>query len=52
MAGPEIEIVPYRMQWRSQYAVLAALLCDTLGDAVLALHHIGSTAVPISSPKT
>ena len=46
MAGPIIEIVPYRTQWRSQYAVLAALLCDALGDAVIALHHIGSTAVP------
>ena len=46
MAGPIIEMVPYRTQWRSQYAVLAALLCDALGDAVIALHHIGSTAVP------
>jgi GrpB-like predicted nucleotidyltransferase (UPF0157 family) len=46
MAGPEIEIVLYRTQWRSQYAVLAALLYDALGDAVIAIHHIGSTAVP------
>jgi GrpB-like predicted nucleotidyltransferase (UPF0157 family) len=46
MAGPDIEIVPYRTQWRSQYAMLAALLRDALGDAVIALHHIGSTAVP------
>ena len=46
MAAPIIEIVPYRTQWRSQYAVLAALLRDALGDAVIALHHIGSTGVP------
>ena len=51
MAGPIIEIVAYRTQWRSQYAVLAALLCDALGDAVIALHHIGSTAVPDLAAK-
>jgi len=34
MAGPDIEMVPYRTQWRSHYAVLAALLRGALGDAV------------------
>jgi GrpB-like predicted nucleotidyltransferase (UPF0157 family) len=43
---PQIEIVPYRPEWPAEYATLAGLLRNALGGAVVALHHIGSTAVP------
>jgi GrpB-like predicted nucleotidyltransferase (UPF0157 family) len=46
MERSHIEIVPHRTQWRSEYAALAGLLRDALGNEVIALHHIGSTAVP------
>ncbi len=41
-----IEIVPYRAAWPDEYRKVAADLRKALGDTVLALHHIGSTAVP------
>jgi GrpB-like predicted nucleotidyltransferase (UPF0157 family) len=40
-----IEIIPYDAQWPPRYAALAARLRAALGDAVLAIHHIGSTSV-------
>lgn len=51
MATPTIEIVAYRTQWRFEYAALAGLLRDALGNAVIALHHIGSTSVPDLAAK-
>jgi GrpB-like predicted nucleotidyltransferase (UPF0157 family) len=51
--GPEaemterpIEIIPFRAQWRIEYETLAGLLRAALSDSLVALHHIGSTAVP------
>ncbi len=40
------EVVPYDPGWRRRFEATAAVLRGVLGANVLALHHIGSTAVP------
>ncbi|MGN6168446.1 MAG: GrpB family protein [Solirubrobacteraceae bacterium] len=46
--GPttELSIVEYDACWPAQYERLAGLIRTALGPAVLALDHVGSTAVP------
>jgi GrpB-like predicted nucleotidyltransferase (UPF0157 family) len=41
-----IVIVPYRESWPSDFAALAKQLGNEGGGKLLAIHHIGSTAVP------
>lgn len=41
-----VEVVPYDQAWAAAYQVEEARLWSALGDRVLAIHHIGSTAVP------
>jgi len=41
-----IVIVPYRDGWPAEFASIAQRLRAAAGDAVVAIHHIGSTAVP------
>lgn len=41
-----IEIVPYRFLWVTEFESLGAALRVALGETALAIHHIGSTAVP------
>ncbi|MEI9993205.1 MAG: GrpB family protein [Rhizomicrobium sp.] len=41
-----IVIVPYRPEWPAEFRAIAERLRDAGGDAILAIHHIGSTAVP------
>jgi GrpB-like predicted nucleotidyltransferase (UPF0157 family) len=41
-----IEIISHRAQWRGEYETLAGLLRAKLGDSMVSIHHIGSTAVP------
>ena len=41
-----IEIVPYKHEWNDEFRALAARLRAGLGDLVLRIDHIGSTAVP------
>ena len=41
-----IEVVPYRNEWPGLFAAEARLIAQALGDNCLAVHHIGSTAVP------
>jgi GrpB-like predicted nucleotidyltransferase (UPF0157 family) len=41
-----IEIVPYRDAWQAEFAAIAGELRKAGGAAILAIHHIGSTAVP------
>jgi GrpB-like predicted nucleotidyltransferase (UPF0157 family) len=43
--GP-ITLVDYRPEWPLLYAVEAKRIRDTLGDQVIQLEHVGSTAVP------
>lgn len=41
-----IEVVPYRSEWTNLFASEAQLIQQALGDNCVAIHHIGSTAVP------
>jgi GrpB-like predicted nucleotidyltransferase (UPF0157 family)/chloramphenicol 3-O-phosphotransferase len=41
-----VEVVPYDPAWPAAYRVEEARLRTALGDRILAIHHIGSTAVP------
>lgn len=41
-----IELIPYDPAWPDEFAREAAVLRDALGDVLLSLEHIGSTAIP------
>ncbi|MGK9286423.1 GrpB family protein [Sinorhizobium meliloti] len=41
-----VEPVPYDANWLNDFSAAEALLRTTLGKCVLAVDHIGSTAVP------
>lgn len=41
-----VEIVPYDPQWPARFEATAAELRRALGANVVAVHHVGSTAVP------
>ena len=41
-----VEVVPYDAGWPAAYAEVAAGVRAALGERVLALEHVGSTAVP------
>lgn len=41
-----IEIVSYRPDWPEAYAQLANSIRECIGQKILGIHHIGSTAVP------
>jgi len=46
-----IHLSPYDPGWPSAFARLAELIRNALGDKVLLLEHVGSTAVPDLSAK-
>jgi GrpB-like predicted nucleotidyltransferase (UPF0157 family) len=48
LAGPSrpVEVVPYDDGWPSDFARLSSIVRGALGDRVVALEHVGSTAVP------
>ena len=46
-----IELTPYDPRWPSRYAALEREIRAALGTKVLALEHVGSTAVPALSAK-
>jgi GrpB-like predicted nucleotidyltransferase (UPF0157 family) len=41
-----VEIYPYDPTWVAEFAAEAARLTPVFGDNLVAMHHIGSTAVP------
>lgn len=41
-----IELVPYDPSWASRFEIEAKLLKERLGNSVLRVSHVGSTAVP------
>lgn len=41
-----VELVPHAPEWAAQAAAAGARLAGALGDVLVAVHHIGSTAIP------
>jgi GrpB-like predicted nucleotidyltransferase (UPF0157 family) len=44
--GREIELSTHDPAWRAEFDTEAALLVEVFGQEVVAVHHIGSTAIP------
>lgn len=42
----KVEVVPPNAQWRNEFEKEAECLAAALGENVVAVHHIGSTAIP------
>ncbi|PYS90227.1 MAG: hypothetical protein DMF62_05310 [Acidobacteria bacterium] len=42
----EIKVVPYSPEWRSMFTAESTRVAGGLGKHVIAVHHIGSTAIP------
>lgn len=41
-----VELVPPNLEWGTQFEAAAAEINAILGDNCIAIHHIGSTAIP------
>lgn len=41
-----IRVVSYDSHWPARYEAEAKRICDAVGEVVVGIHHIGSTAVP------
>ena len=41
----KVEVVPHDTRWRDAFEAEAKLVAEALGESVLAVHHIGSTAI-------
>lgn len=39
-------VVPHREEWREMYEREAALIKATLGEEIIFIEHVGSTAIP------
>lgn len=42
----KVEVVQPDPKWREAFEVESKRLADTLGENIIAIHHIGSTAIP------
>jgi GrpB-like predicted nucleotidyltransferase (UPF0157 family) len=42
----KVEVVPHDPRWRDAFEAEAKQIAAALGDNVVAIHHIGSTAIP------
>ena len=42
----KVQVVPYNRAWKADFEAEAKLIAQLLGDVVVAVHHIGSTAIP------
>jgi len=42
----KVEVVPHDPRWRDEFEAEAKHVAAALGDNVVAVHHIGSTAIP------
>jgi len=47
----KVEVVPYNPVWRGTFEEEATHVAAVLGDNVVAVHHIGSTAIPTIHAK-
>lgn len=48
---PKVEVLPYHEGWSDDFESVRRELDRALGPAVKAIHHIGSTSVPLLSAK-
>ena len=42
----KVEVVPYNPKWREMFKVESKRITEVLGENIVNLHHIGSTAIP------
>src|SRR5437016_5447606 len=42
----QIAVVPYDSDWPREFALASVAVADAMGGNLLAIHHIGSTAIP------
>jgi GrpB-like predicted nucleotidyltransferase (UPF0157 family) len=42
----KVEVIPHNPQWRDAFETEAKHVAAALGENVVAIHHIGSTAIP------
>jgi GrpB-like predicted nucleotidyltransferase (UPF0157 family) len=42
----KVEVVPHTPKWREAFDIESKLIAAALGETVVAVHHIGSTAIP------
>ncbi len=41
-----VRVVPHDPDWANQFTIEAENICRAMGEAVVAIHHIGSTSIP------
>jgi GrpB-like predicted nucleotidyltransferase (UPF0157 family) len=41
-----VEVLPHDPEWQNAFAVESKSIAEALGETVVAIHHIGSTAIP------
>jgi GrpB-like predicted nucleotidyltransferase (UPF0157 family) len=41
-----VEVVPHNPQWRAAFEAEAKRIISVIGENVITIHHIGSTAIP------
>lgn len=42
----KVEVVPHNPKWREAFEIESKRVASALGENVVAIHHIGSTAIP------
>lgn len=42
----KVEVVPHNPQWRDAFDAESQQVAEAMGENVVAIHHIGSTAIP------
>lgn len=42
----KVKVAPHNSEWRAAFESEAKLVADALGETLVAVHHIGSTAIP------
>jgi len=46
-----IEIMSYQNRWPQEFQVIAEKIKKAIGEQAIAIHHIGSTSVPLLAAK-
>jgi GrpB-like predicted nucleotidyltransferase (UPF0157 family) len=42
----KVEVVPHDLKWRDAFEIESKSVAHALGENVVTIHHIGSTAIP------